>query len=87
MLALFNKTFKTSEDFKRHCNTKEKYPLKIFFCDDCGDFFACPDSLERHRRKPPAECLSVTCEKADEKRRDAEGPRVPGEVGDVLENR
>jgi hypothetical protein len=61
-------TFKTWNDFKRHCNTKELHPLKIYFCDDCGDFFARPDSLKRHREHPPAECLSVTREKAEEKR-------------------
>ncbi|KAH9978445.1 hypothetical protein BJV77DRAFT_1050567, partial [Russula vinacea] len=51
-------TFKTWNDFKRHCNTKELHPLKVYFCDDCGDFFARPDSLKRHREHPPAECLS-----------------------------
>jgi hypothetical protein len=63
---------KTWEDFKRHCDTMEAHPLKISFCDECGDFFARGDSLERHRRNPPPECLSVTPEKAGAKRRETE---------------
>ena len=65
-----NPTLKTWEDFKRHCNT-ETHP-NISFCNDCGDFFARCDSLKRHRRHPPAECLSVTRGKADEKRRETQ---------------
>ena len=67
-----NTTFKTWDDYKRHCDTKEKHPLTIYFCDDCGDFFARTDSLDRHRKHPPAECISVTRAKADEKRRETQ---------------
>jgi hypothetical protein len=55
--------------FKRHCETAEGHPLRIYFCDYCGDFFARSDSLKRHRESPPAECLDILPEKADEKRR------------------
>jgi hypothetical protein len=55
--------------FKRHCETAKGHPLRIYFCDDCGDFFARSDSLKRHREDPPAECLDIPPEKADEKRR------------------
>ena len=65
-------TFKTWNDYKRHCDTKEKHPLTIYFCDNCGDFFARTDSLDRHRKHPPAECISVTRAKADEKRRETQ---------------
>ena len=65
-------TFKTWDDYKRHCDTKEKHPLTIYFCDNCGDFFARTDSLDRHRKHPPAECISVTRAKADEKRRETQ---------------
>jgi hypothetical protein len=65
-------TFRTWEDFKRHCDTTETHPLKIFFCDHCGDFFARRDSLDRHQNKPPAECRSITLEKANEKRRETQ---------------
>ena len=56
------------DDFKRHCNSSEKHPLKIVFCGKCGDYFARPDSLKRHLKSPPAECLSVKPRKAEEKR-------------------
>ena len=46
--------------------------MKISFCDDCGDVFTCSDLLERHRKNAPAECLSVTPEEADAKRRDTQ---------------
>ena len=65
-------TFKTWDDYRRHCDTKEKHPLTIYFCDNCGDFFARTDSLDRHRKHPPAECISVTRTKADEKRRETQ---------------
>jgi hypothetical protein len=67
-----NTTLKTWEDFKRHCDTTETHPLKIFFCNHCGDFFARCDSLQRHRNHRPAECMSITPEKADEKRRETQ---------------
>jgi hypothetical protein len=55
--------------FRRHCETAEGHPLRIYFCDDCGDFFARNDSLKRHRENPPVECLNIPPGKADEKRR------------------
>jgi hypothetical protein len=60
------------EDFKRHCNTMEAHPLKISFCESCGDFFARVDSLERHRNNPPPECRSVAPERAGAKRRETQ---------------
>jgi hypothetical protein len=64
--------FKTWEDFKRHCNTMEVHPLRISFCDKCGDFFARSDSLKRHFKNPPLECRSVTLARACVKRRETE---------------
>jgi len=60
---------KDFEEFKRHCKTTETHPLRIHFCDRCGDYFARVDSLKRHRNQPPAECRKVTLAKAAEKRR------------------
>jgi len=60
---------KDFEEFKRHCRSTEKHPLKIRFCDCCGDFFARQDSLKRHCKLPPVQCLKVTPVKAAEKRR------------------
>ncbi|KAH9985186.1 hypothetical protein BJV74DRAFT_847286 [Russula compacta] len=50
----------------------EAHPLKISFCDHCGDFFARRDSLERHCKNRPPECLEVGLEKAEAKRRETE---------------
>jgi hypothetical protein len=65
-----DKVYETWFDYQRHCDTKEKHPVVIDFCDNCGDFFGRPDALKRHRKRPHAECLRVTREKADEKRRE-----------------
>jgi hypothetical protein len=65
-------TFRTWEDFKRHCDTTESHPLKITFCKRCGDFFARCDSLDRHIDQPPAKCRSVTLDKANEKHRETQ---------------
>ena len=62
------RVIKSFDEFKRHCETSERHPRNIHFCDLCGDFFARSDSLNRHRRVPPAECLKVTQVEALEKR-------------------
>ncbi|KAI0296511.1 hypothetical protein B0F90DRAFT_1034126 [Multifurca ochricompacta] len=51
--------FATWEEFKRHCDTMEAHPLHIQFCDHCGDFFARSDSLRRHKKNRPTECVKV----------------------------
>ena len=53
---------------------KEKHPLTVTFGDDCGDFFANCSSLKPHRRKPHAECLSVTRERGRQKAQRRKGP-------------
>jgi len=60
------------EGFKRHCGQSEAHPSKLWFCDFCGDFFARIDSLKRHRKDRPPECLSVSPEVALDKRRATE---------------
>ena len=65
-----DKVYETWFGYQRHCDMKENHPLVIDFCDNCGDFFGRPDALKRHRKHPPAECLRVTWEKADEKHRE-----------------
>ena len=60
--------FSTWDDFVRHCKTTEAHPLKIVFCDRCGDFFARCDSLSRHAKNPPPECLGVALREAEDKR-------------------
>jgi len=60
------------EGFKRHCGQSEAHPSKVWFCDFCGDFFARIDSLKRHRKDRPAECLSVSPDEALAKRRATE---------------
>ena len=75
--------FSNWEDFKRHCDLMEAHPLRISFCGYCGDFFARADSLARHRKNRPPECLSVTLEEALAKRRETE--RVHAEFQEKLE--
>ena len=60
------------EGFKRHCGQSEAHPSKVWFCEFCGDFFARIDSLKRHRKDRPAECLSVSPDEALAKRRATE---------------
>ena len=60
------------EGFKRHCDQSEAHPCKLWFCEFCGDFFARIDSLKRHRKDRPPECLSVPPEVALAKRRATE---------------
>jgi hypothetical protein len=76
--------FSNWEDFKRHCDYMEAHPLNISFCDSCGDFFARPDSLRRHCRNRPPECLVVSQEEAAVKRRETE--RVHEEFKSKLEH-
>jgi hypothetical protein len=65
-----NAGFGNWEDFKRHCDFSEAHPLRIVFCEHCGDFFARNDSLKRHQTSRPPECLSVTPTEAEAKRRE-----------------
>jgi hypothetical protein len=58
------------EDFKRHCDFSEAHPVKIMFCEHCGDFFARMDSLKRHQASRPPECLSVNPTEAEAKQRE-----------------
>ena len=62
-------TFKTWDHFTRHCKTAEPHPLRLFFCDHCGDFFARGDSLERHpNNRGSGECLDLSHQEAEAKR-------------------
>src|SRR6266850_3944735 len=60
------------DGYRRHCNSMEAHPLKLLFCESCGDFFARTDSLARHRKNPPAECCEATPDEAKAKRTAAE---------------
>lgn len=64
--------FRKWNDFQRHCKTTEAHPTDISFCEHCGDFFARTDALKRHLGQPPAECLEVKQQRAEEKRRETE---------------
>ena len=62
-------TFKTWDHFTRHCKTAEPHPLRLFFCDHCGDFFARRDSLERHsNNQASGECHDGSKQEAEAKR-------------------
>lgn len=46
--------------YQRHCDESEAHPVKLTYCDLCGDHFARGDSLKRHaRRKNRDDCLST----------------------------
>ena len=57
-------------DFKRHCREMEAHPVRISFCDHCGDGFARRDSLKRHCETRPSECRVVSPIMAEVKRRE-----------------
>ena len=61
--------FKKWGEFKRHCDFMETHPLTIYFCEQCGDYFARSDACQRHCKNRPPECLRATPEKAAVKRR------------------
>jgi len=62
-------TFKTWDHFTRHCKTAELHPLRLLFCDHCGDFFARGDSLERHsNNRASGECHDISKQEAEAKR-------------------
>jgi hypothetical protein len=62
-------TFKSWDHFTRHCKTAELHPLKLLFCDHCGDFFARGDSLERHsNNRASGECHDLSRQEAEAKR-------------------
>jgi hypothetical protein len=60
--------FNTWDHFTRHCKSAESQPLKLLFCDRCGNFFARGDSLGRHSDNWAAECRDVSQHEAEAKR-------------------
>jgi hypothetical protein len=62
--------FSSWEAFKRHCDKMEVHPREIHFCEFCGDFFARPDSLKRHRNNRPPQCRDADPDTAKTKRRE-----------------
>jgi hypothetical protein len=70
-------SFSSWDDFVRHCKTANSHPLKLFFCDHCGDFFARYDSLKRHCKNRLSRCSGTAPHKAKEKRRETE--RIHGQ--------
>ena len=51
-------------DFERHCDTSEKHPLALFFCDRCGIYFGREDSLRRHINTNTKACQEATEDQA-----------------------
>lgn len=60
--------FTTWDHFMRHCKSAESHPLRLLFCDQCGDFFARGDSLKRHSVNRPPECHDISQQEAEAKR-------------------
>ena len=69
-----NSRFKSWSEYRRHCTTSEAHPFNIFFCDNCGTYFARADLLSCHRRLPPRRCVAAKSEpeKVKEKRIETE---------------
>ncbi len=57
------------DDFERHCDTSEKHPLTVFFCDRCGVYFGRKDSLRRHIQTDTKACRDTTEDQAALRRR------------------
>jgi len=60
------------EEFKRHSDMSETHPRTISFCDNCADYFARPDSLKRHRKNRPHDCLKASPTTTEDKRKATE---------------
>jgi hypothetical protein len=60
--------FKTWDHFTRHCKSAESHPLKLHFCNHCGDFFARRDSRKRHSVNWATECRDVAQYEVEAKR-------------------
>lgn len=43
-----NVTLGSWQCYQRHCNESENHPVKLNFCNRCGDHFGRPNSLKRH---------------------------------------
>jgi hypothetical protein len=56
------------EGYRRHCDVNEAHPVKLSFCNFCGDFFARTDALARHRTSRPDECREAKKDEAKAKR-------------------
>jgi hypothetical protein len=64
-----NTRFSGWDDFERHCDTSEKHPLTICFCDRCGVYFGRKDSLRRHIQTDTKACRDTTEDQAALRRR------------------
>jgi hypothetical protein len=73
-----------SEEFKRHCDTTVAHPLKVTFCNNCGDYFARTDALERHRRKVQVHRKWVTASPGKSKEKRSETQRAHEEFKERL---
>ena len=76
--------FRTWDNFVRHCKTAEAHPLKIFFCERCGTFFARHESLKLHREKLLSACVSFPPPDAEDKRKETK--RIHEEFKKNLKN-
>jgi hypothetical protein len=79
ILKLSSRHGKTSSDtasLRHHGGA----PVEDLLLRRLRKFFARNDTLERHYRNPPAECLGVTPEKADAEHSDASPRRVQDKI-------
>jgi hypothetical protein len=64
--------FGSWETFKRHCKTCEKHPAEVRFCPRCGDYFARPDSENRHHKEEKVACGNTQPVEARKKKQKVE---------------
>ena len=51
-------------NFEKHCDTSEKHPCTLFFCDRCGVYFGRKDSHRRHIETVTKACRDMTEDQA-----------------------
>ena len=54
--------------FRRHCKESEMHPLKLHYCDWCGDYFARIDSRNRHQKSKEDACRKTSHDDAMQKK-------------------
>jgi len=56
------------DNFEKHCDTSERHPRALFFCDRCGVYFGRKDSHRRHVKTVTKACRDTTEDQAASRR-------------------
>lgn len=60
-------TLRSWQCYQRHCNESEDHPAELTYCDQCGDYFARPDSMKRHIGRK--NCLRTSPDNTERKKK------------------